>query len=61
MKNFKVEWRNAPEVYKKRIQKLIDKANKEKPSHVIIPHPDTNPEERKKNSEKQEVEKLSFC
>src|SRR6185437_5663930 len=40
----KVEWRKNPEIYKMRCQKLVEKANREKPSHIVIPHPDTNPE-----------------
>jgi len=47
-----VEWRKNPDTYKDRCKKLIEKANKEKPSYVIIPHPDTNPEEKAKQVEK---------
>jgi len=47
-----VEWRKNLDVYKGRCAKLVDKANKEKPSYVVIPHPDTNPEERAKQVEK---------
>jgi len=43
-----VEWRNSTDFFKKKIQRLVEKANKEKPSHIVIPHPDTNPEERAK-------------
>lgn len=43
-----VEWRTNPEGYGKKISRLVDKANKEKPSTVVIPHPETNPEEREK-------------
>jgi ubiquitin-conjugating enzyme E2 R len=31
---------------------LVEKANKEKPSHIVIPHPDTNPVERQKQIDK---------
>lgn len=43
-----VEWRKNPEVYKQRCHRLIEKANKNKPTRIVIPHPDTNPEEREK-------------
>jgi len=43
-----VEWRNTPDKYKKRIDKLVEKATKEVPPHVLIPHPDTDPEEKAK-------------
>jgi len=53
-----VEWRNTPELYKARCKRLADKANQEKPSYVVIPHPDTNPEEKAKQVEKlKELEK----
>jgi len=47
-----VEWRKSPETYKTRCSQLVAKANREKPSYVVIPHPDTNPEERAKQVEK---------
>mmetsp|Transcript_767 Transcript_767/g.1063 ORF Transcript_767/g.1063 Transcript_767/m.1063 type:complete len:299 (-) Transcript_767:1709-2605(-) len=47
-----VEWRKNPEEFKKRCEKLVQKANKEKPDHVVIPHPDTNPEERERQIQK---------
>eukprot|EP01133_Synstelium_polycarpum_P007742 gene7742-9072_t len=47
-----VEWRSNREAYKKRCAKLVEKANKQKPSHIVIPHPDTNPEEHKKSVER---------
>jgi len=47
-----VEWRNDPIGYKKKCQRLVEKANREKPPHVVIPHPDTNKEERDKQIEK---------
>ncbi len=43
-----VEWRKNPDLFKHKIQKLILKANKELPPGIEIPHPETNPEERKK-------------
>lgn len=47
-----VEWRKSPEEFKKRCEKLVQKANKDKPDHVVIPHPDTNPEERERHIQK---------
>ncbi|GAM24663.1 hypothetical protein SAMD00019534_078380, partial [Acytostelium subglobosum LB1] len=47
-----VEWRQNREAYKKRCAKLVEKANAQKPAHIVIPHPDTNPEEHKKSVEK---------
>jgi len=53
-----VEWRNNPEVYKARCKRLVDKANQEKPSYVVIPHPESNPEEKAKQVQKlKELEK----
>jgi len=53
-----VEWRNYPNSYKSHCKQLVDKSLQEKPSHVVIPHPDTNPEERAKQVEKmKELEK----
>eukprot|EP01092_Planopodium_desertum_P009734 TRINITY_DN422_c0_g2_i5.p1 TRINITY_DN422_c0_g2~~TRINITY_DN422_c0_g2_i5.p1 ORF type:complete len:238 (-),score=19.74 TRINITY_DN422_c0_g2_i5:169-882(-) len=39
-----VEWRKKPADYKKRIKRLVDKANKDVPKDIKIPHPDTDPE-----------------
>jgi len=50
-----VEWRNDPIAYKKKCQRLIEKANREKPSHIVIPHPDTNKEEREIQIEKMKA------
>jgi len=50
-----VEWRNDPSGYKKKCQRLLEKANREKPEHVVIPHPDTNKEEREKQIEKMKA------
>jgi len=43
-----VEWRNFLDAYKARCKRLVEKSIQETPSHVVIPHPDTNPEERAK-------------
>ncbi|KAF2074322.1 hypothetical protein CYY_004382 [Polysphondylium violaceum] len=50
-----VEWRNDRESYKKRIKGLIAKANPKVPSHIKIPHPDTDPVERAKQVEKMNL------
>lgn len=42
-----VEWRKDFASYTRRISGLVAKANREKPPHVKIPHPETDPEERK--------------
>jgi len=50
-----VQWRNDPIGYKKKCQRLVEMANREKPSHVVIPHPDTNKEEREKQIQKMKA------
>ncbi|KYQ88739.1 ubiquitin-conjugating enzyme E2 [Tieghemostelium lacteum] len=50
-----VEWRNDREAYKKRIKTLITKANQKVPSHIKIPHPDSDPQERAKQVEKMHL------
>ncbi|EFA78174.1 ubiquitin-conjugating enzyme E2 [Heterostelium album PN500] len=50
-----VEWRNEREAYKKRIKALIAKANQKVPSHIKIPHPDSDPMERAKQVEKMKL------
>jgi len=47
-----VEWRKDRSSYKKRCLQLVEKANREKPTHVVIPHPDTNEQERKRRVQK---------
>ena len=54
--NASVEWRKDPTAYKKRIQLLIEKAKKNLPPNLVIPHPDTNPAEREKELEKMRKE-----
>jgi len=51
-----VEWRKNRESYTKRCQKLVEKANKELPPGIKIPHPDTDPEEKRKHVEKMRAE-----
>jgi len=43
-----VEWRKNKESYLNKCKKLVEKANREKPPHVEIPHPDTNEAEHAK-------------
>lgn len=47
-----VEWRNNREAYKTRCRKLVDKANRECPSHVVIPHPESDPDQHKRRVQK---------
>jgi len=47
-----VEWRKDPDQFKQKCQRLVAQANKSKPSRIVIPHPDTNPEEREKQVQK---------
>jgi len=49
-----VEWRKSPAGYKERIRALVEKANKTVPSHIKIPHPDTDPVEKQREKEKRE-------
>jgi len=50
-----VEWRNDPQAYKKKCQRLVEKAIREKPDNIVIPHPDTNKEEREIQIEKMKA------
>eukprot|EP01133_Synstelium_polycarpum_P010996 gene10996-12808_t len=50
-----VEWRNERDAYKKRIKVLVSKANQKVPSHIKIPHPDSDPAERAKQVEKMKL------
>lgn len=43
-----VEWRKNRDSYVNKCRKLAEKANREKPPHIVIPHPDTNEDEHKK-------------
>jgi len=49
-----VEWRKSPAAYKDRVRALVAKANKNVPSHIKIPHPDTDPVEKQREKEKRE-------
>jgi len=50
-----VEWRKNPEAYKARVRALVEKANKNAPPHIKIPHPDTDPAERQRQVEKMKI------
>jgi len=50
-----VEWRKNPDSYRERIRALVDKANKNVPPHIKIPHPDTDPIERQRQVEKMKI------
>jgi ubiquitin-conjugating enzyme E2 R len=43
-----VEWQKHPEQYTKKIKQLVEKSKREKPPQLVIPHPETNPTEKKK-------------
>jgi len=49
-----VEWRKNPGSYKDRCRNLVDKANKNVPAYIKIPHPDTDPVEKQREKEKRE-------
>lgn len=49
-----VEWRKNPASYKDRCTALVQKANKNVPAHIKIPHPDTDPVEKQREKEKRE-------
>jgi ubiquitin-conjugating enzyme E2 R len=50
-----VEWRKEKDNYRKRVGALVEKANKNVPSHIKIPHPDTDPNERQRQVEKMKL------
>jgi len=43
-----VEWRKNRQSYIQKCKKLVERANREKPPHVVIPHPDTDENEHRK-------------
>jgi len=47
-----VEWRNHREAFKNRCHKLVEKANRERPANVVIPHPETDVDQRKRRVQK---------
>ena len=42
------EWRDEPEVFKEHVKKLCEESLKHVPPHVVIPHPDTDKNERER-------------
>jgi len=50
-----VEWRKHPDAYRERIHGIVEKANKNVPGHIKIPHPDTDPVERQRQVEKMKI------
>lgn len=48
-------WRNDRDAYNKKCAKLVAKANKEVPEGVVIPHPESNPEEKQKQLERKKA------
>jgi len=51
-----VMWRNDRPTYLKKCAELVEKANKEMPEGIVIPHPDTNPEERQKELDRMKAQ-----
>jgi ubiquitin-conjugating enzyme E2 R len=54
-----VECRRNPAAYKARIRTLVEKSLKLVPSHIKIPHPDTDPRERKELQERLRAQELA--
>jgi len=54
-----IQWRDKRDEFLQRVKVLVERANKRVPPHVKIPHPDTDPEERKHTVEKmKQMQKL---
>jgi len=47
-----VEWRNHRDTFKNRCHKLVEKANRELPSHVVIPHPESDADQHRRRVQK---------
>jgi ubiquitin-conjugating enzyme E2 R len=54
-----VECRRNPAAYKARIRTLVEKSLKLVPSHIKIPHPDTDPRERKELQERLRAQEMA--
>eukprot|EP01122_Echinamoeba_exundans_P007196 TRINITY_DN2151_c0_g3_i1.p1 TRINITY_DN2151_c0_g3~~TRINITY_DN2151_c0_g3_i1.p1 ORF type:complete len:364 (+),score=87.29 TRINITY_DN2151_c0_g3_i1:46-1092(+) len=50
-----LEWRNERPKYLERCKRLVEKANREKPDHVKIPHPESDPAEKAKRMQKHKL------
>ena len=49
------QWMREREKYNQRVKELIALAARDIPSHVVIPHPDTDPEQRARAVEKMKL------
>jgi hypothetical protein len=49
-------WMRKPKEYAEKVKKLAEKTKEHVPSHVVIPHPDSNPEEHKRQVAKIKLE-----
>jgi len=47
-----VEWRNHRDTFKSRCVKLVEKAHRELPAHVVIPHPESDVDQHRRRVEK---------
>lgn len=47
-----VEWRNNRDAYKSKCRKLVEKANRECPAHVVIPHPESDADQHRRRVQK---------
>jgi len=47
-----VEWRKHRESFKSRCIKLAEKANRERPAHIVIPHPESDADQRSRRVQK---------
>ena len=54
-----VECRKETDAYRRRIRRLVEKANREVPPRIKIPHPDTDPEERRRALDRMKQHQLA--
>jgi len=47
-----VMWRDNRKTFNEKVAKLVEQANLRVPKYIVIPHPDTNPEEKAKRLDK---------
>jgi len=47
-----VEWHNHRVAFKNRCAKLVEKANRERPPHVVIPHPESDADQHRRRIQK---------
>lgn len=55
-----VEWQKQPEAYEEKIKGLVERAMREVPDHVVIPHPDTDAAERKAAASRIKNQQMQF-